>query len=57
MAGRAVALSRVLMMIALIERRLNECLPLANLVGETWFAGLRWGSRYCSNTLNVIRPV
>ena len=42
-AGRLTAGERA-NVLALIERRVNERLPVAYLVGETWFAGLKFKS-------------
>ena len=42
-AGRLVASERE-RVLALIERRVTERLPVAYLVGETWFAGLKFKS-------------
>jgi ribosomal protein L3 glutamine methyltransferase len=42
-AGRLTAEERA-NVLALIERRVNERLPVAYLVGETWFAGLKFKS-------------
>jgi ribosomal protein L3 glutamine methyltransferase len=42
-AGRLTAAERE-NALALIERRINERLPVAYLVGETWFAGLKFKS-------------
>jgi ribosomal protein L3 glutamine methyltransferase len=42
-AGRLTAEERAAVL-ALIERRVNERLPVAYLVGETWFAGLKFKS-------------
>ncbi|HEX7791629.1 MAG TPA: 50S ribosomal protein L3 N(5)-glutamine methyltransferase [Afipia sp.] len=42
-AGRLTAEERV-RVLGLIERRINERLPVAYLVGETWFAGLKFKS-------------
>lgn len=42
-AGRLVADERE-RVLALIERRVNEHLPVAYLVGEAWFAGLKFKS-------------
>jgi ribosomal protein L3 glutamine methyltransferase len=42
-AGRLTAEERV-RVLNLIERRINERLPVAYLVGETWFAGLKFKS-------------
>src|SRR3546814_10649575 len=42
-AGRLTAAERA-NVLALIERRVNERLPVAYLVGETWFAGLKFKS-------------
>lgn len=41
--GRLTAEERV-RVLGLIERRINERLPVAYLVGETWFAGLKFKS-------------
>lgn len=42
-AGRLTTAERE-QVLALIERRVNERLPVAYLVGETWFAGLKFKS-------------
>lgn len=42
-AGRLTTAERA-NVLALIERRVNERLPVAYLVGETWFAGLKFKS-------------
>lgn len=42
-AGRLTTEERAAVL-ALIERRVNERLPVAYLVGETWFAGLKFKS-------------
>jgi ribosomal protein L3 glutamine methyltransferase len=42
-AGKLTAEERV-RVLNLIERRINERLPVAYLVGETWFAGLKFKS-------------
>ena len=42
-AGKLTAQERE-QVLALIERRVNERLPVAYLVGETWFAGLKFKS-------------
>ena len=42
-AGRLTAEERA-RVLGLIERRINERLPVAYLVGETWFAGLKFKS-------------
>ena len=42
-AGRLTAAERA-NVLALIERRVSERLPVAYLVGETWFAGLKFKS-------------
>lgn len=42
-AGRLTAAERA-SVLALIERRVSERLPVAYLVGETWFAGLKFKS-------------
>ncbi|NYE29768.1 ribosomal protein L3 glutamine methyltransferase [Rhodanobacter sp. K2T2] len=42
-AGRLTSEERAIVL-ALIDRRVNERLPVAYLVGETWFAGLKFKS-------------
>lgn len=42
-AGKLTAEERV-RVLSLIERRINERLPVAYLVGETWFAGMKFKS-------------
>jgi ribosomal protein L3 glutamine methyltransferase len=42
-AGRLTAAERA-RVLALIERRVEECVPVAYLVGEVWFAGMKFKS-------------